>query len=532
MRVNLLTLLLAIHAATSLPSFAEDLPVPLARAHAHNDYAHTRPLVDALEQGFCSVEADIFLVEDQLLVAHERKNTQPGRTLEALYLAPLRQRVAENGGRVYRNGPHFWLLVDIKSNGAMTYRALSTVLERYADILTVFGSGGIEKKAVTVIVSGDRPRDLLESEPIRYAAMDGRLRDLESESPKSLIPWISDNWGLTFKWRGVGQISGDEQRKLRSIVDRAHGQGRRVRFWATPDLAEMWQELLNAKVDFINTDDLAGLKSFLETAATPGIWNDDYSCAYRDAERLQRMLLVWFSDDPHADDERFIKEVQNDESIRQRLSNAVLVRLPLSATVDNKEKPVVLLEHHAFKELHGRSGLALVDLTNKHGPYFGQVVSVYPFSSNTNKWIEREQLLALLDLPIGSLTQRTLIFAVRTHAEMPRSATGVFHAFLASEAERHAIYQASITLQGHHNWDQRFHNINARLSQSLVAQEVCAESWPGQSLLEAARECVHSWRQSPGHWNAVQESHQVYSYDMKLGRNGVWYATGIFGRNR
>src|SRR5436190_1820266 len=34
----------------------------LPNAHAHNDYLHTRPLLDALDQGFCSVEADIHLV--------------------------------------------------------------------------------------------------------------------------------------------------------------------------------------------------------------------------------------------------------------------------------------------------------------------------------------------------------------------------------------------------------------------------------------------------------------------------------------
>ena len=43
---------------------------PLERAHAHNDYEHERPLLDALDHGFCSVEADIVLSEGELLVAH------------------------------------------------------------------------------------------------------------------------------------------------------------------------------------------------------------------------------------------------------------------------------------------------------------------------------------------------------------------------------------------------------------------------------------------------------------------------------
>src|SRR6478672_12695010 len=83
--------------------------VPLKNAHAHNDYEHTRPLFDALDQGFCSVEADIYLIDGQLLVAHDRKDVKPDRTLESLYLDPLRERVKANGGRVYKDGPTIYL---------------------------------------------------------------------------------------------------------------------------------------------------------------------------------------------------------------------------------------------------------------------------------------------------------------------------------------------------------------------------------------------------------------------------------------
>ena len=106
--------------------------VPLLRAHAHNDYRHPRPLHDALHWGFTSVEADIYLVDGQLLVAHDLADVLPDRTLAALYLTPLRERIHENGGRVYRGGPQFWLLIDIKSDAEMTYAALHEELEQYA----------------------------------------------------------------------------------------------------------------------------------------------------------------------------------------------------------------------------------------------------------------------------------------------------------------------------------------------------------------------------------------------------------------
>src|SRR5437660_742306 len=68
-------------------------PRPLRRAHAHNDYEHPRPLFDALDHRFGSVEADVFLVDGRLLVAHDPTELDPTRTLEALYLDPLAERV-------------------------------------------------------------------------------------------------------------------------------------------------------------------------------------------------------------------------------------------------------------------------------------------------------------------------------------------------------------------------------------------------------------------------------------------------------
>jgi len=127
-------------------------------------------------------------------------------------------------------------------------------------------------------------------------------------------------------------------------------------------------------------------------------------------------------------------------------------------------------------------------------------------------------------------TQQALIDAVRAHPDAPASTNGKFDPMLAKEAERHSLHQARIQTQGHHNWNRRFRRINAQLPAGLTACEVCAESWPGQTLEEAAAECVNSWRQSPGHWRAVSGECPLYGYDMKRGRNGVWYATGIFGQ--
>jgi hypothetical protein len=256
-------------------------------------------------------------------------------------------------------------------------------------------------------------------------------------------------------------------------------------------------------------------------------WHTDYHAALDEAANNHQMALIWFYSpiDPGAND-RFEREILSPAPIAASINDhCTPIRLPIMAKVESGGKEVALLDHPAFAEMRQSPGLAIIDMTDANGPLYRQVVSIYPFSHGP---ISAEKLTAMLTLPRGSLTQRTLIFAVRTHPEFPASTTGHFSHLLSRESEKHAQHQASIALQGHHNWETRFHAINAALPGSLLAKEVCAESWPGQPLVEAAEECVHSWRQSSGHWDAVRSPHLLFGYDMKRGTNGVWYATGIF----
>ena len=271
-----LTGAVVLPATRALADERKHRPRPLWRAHAHNDYEHPRPLLDALDHRFGSVEADIFLVGDQLLVAHDPADLDPARTLEALYLDPLAARVRAHHGSVYRGHRRpLQLLIDIKTEGASTYRELDRHLRRYRHLFTTYAHGRVHPGAVTAVISGDRAaRVPMEAQTVRRAFYDGRLADLVSTTPApaSFIPLISDNWLLNFTWQGVGPFPDAERAKLRMIVSTAHGRGQRVRFWATPDQAgpgrdALWGELLAAGVDHLNTDDLAGLEAFLDGRA-------------------------------------------------------------------------------------------------------------------------------------------------------------------------------------------------------------------------------------------------------------------------
>ncbi|MBC7279732.1 phosphatidylinositol-specific phospholipase C/glycerophosphodiester phosphodiesterase family protein [Nocardioides sp.] len=250
-----------------------DLGTPHPQAHAHNDYEHDRPLLDALASGFTSVEADVWLVDGELLVAHDAEDLDPARTLEGLYLAPLKKLVRGKGRAVYPGyDGTFQLLIDIKNTGEATYAAIEKELGDYEELFTRYENGTVKDGPVEAVISGDRPLETMRSATERLGFYDGRMSDLRSGMPASLMPLVSDNWTKVFVWQGIGPMPEIERRKLHEIVDHAHAQGYRVRFWATPDTdgparEAVWTELLAAGVDHINTDDLAALDAFLTDRA-------------------------------------------------------------------------------------------------------------------------------------------------------------------------------------------------------------------------------------------------------------------------
>lgn len=242
-------------------------PAVLIAAHSHNDYHQARPLVTALENGFGSVEADIHLVNGQLLVAHDRVAARPDRTLASMYLEPLRIRCATHHGRVYPETIGFRLLIDIKADPEGTYAVLDPLLRSYRDILTRFTPTNMTPGAITVILSGARPTRIVAAQPERFCAIDGRPEDLDTPTSVHLIPIISESWPTLF-----GRVSGtslpdDTREKLRAFVARAHGQGRQVRFWGAPDMPWFWAELMRADVDVVNTDRIPTLAKFMRDAA-------------------------------------------------------------------------------------------------------------------------------------------------------------------------------------------------------------------------------------------------------------------------
>jgi len=110
--------------------------------------------------------------------------------------------------------------------------------------------------------------------------------------------------------------------------------------------------------------------------------------------------------------------------------------------------------------------------------------------------------------------------------------TGQLHNALQRQAEQHAFNQALRHHQSHDGWDQRVATLQRQLPEITEWAEVCAESWPGQSMHDAAREMYLCWQRSAGHWRAVNGACIYYGYSMRRSDNGIWYACGIFAVKR
>ena len=262
------TLVIAI-ACMFLVSIRADAQSPLDHAHAHNDYKHARPLLDALDRGYGSVEADIYLVDGALLVAHARDSVRADRTLESLYLAPLRAWIGARGGSVHAGRPALTLLIDVKSQAESTWVALEPLLRRYDDVIASWHGDSMTTRPVIAVISGERPLVTLSAQRDRWAGLDGRLADLDAVHgpPAVVMPLVSDDWKQITNWRGRGAPPASVRRRLALAVARAHAQGRRLRFWNTPDAPVVWRLLVQSGVDLIGADDLDALRLFLSDSS-------------------------------------------------------------------------------------------------------------------------------------------------------------------------------------------------------------------------------------------------------------------------
>ena len=116
----------------TLAAYAQQLPIIY---HSHNDYNRTVPFWEAYSQHCASIEADVFLQDGEILVAHNRKDVTAERSLRKMYIEPIVKTFRENGGRMWKGSDdRLQLVVDLKTGESLP--GVIALAEEYPDVFT------------------------------------------------------------------------------------------------------------------------------------------------------------------------------------------------------------------------------------------------------------------------------------------------------------------------------------------------------------------------------------------------------------
>ena len=228
----------------------------VANAHSHNDYEKEFPYWNAYSNGFGSIEADIFLLNGELYVAHDTVQLKLRRTLDSLYLEPLEHCVKKNQGFIFKDTKRqLQLLVDIKTDAESTLNSLVNKLKEYPAI--------INNRSITIVITGNRPApDKFQLYP-SYIFFDGELnKDYPAGALKKIV-MMSDNFKRYTFWNGEGILQEQDRTKILNAINKSHKLNKKVRFWSAPDNKNAWDQFVQLGVDFINTDKITALAMFL-----------------------------------------------------------------------------------------------------------------------------------------------------------------------------------------------------------------------------------------------------------------------------
>lgn len=232
--------------------------LPHPQSHSHNDYEQLQPLWGALQNGFISVEADVHLQDEVLLVSHGHP-THSALTLQQLYLSPLDSILARNAGKIYPGYEEsFYLMIDCKTEAESTYKSIRKALEKFPRLQCQ-----PDRCPVKIFISGNRAIDTMIHEGYLGLALDGRPGDLGKGISADLMPVVSDHFANWSSWKGKTEPQSKDLARIQELAQRVHAEGKKLRLWAIPDNELTWKALLDAGVDLINTDRPEGLHLFL-----------------------------------------------------------------------------------------------------------------------------------------------------------------------------------------------------------------------------------------------------------------------------
>jgi len=213
--------------------------------HSHNDYQKLEPLTHALKHQAHYIEADVYLVMDKLVVAHNTIDLVGAPTLDDLYLMPIVSLFKQHELRISEDQNYSpALVIDIKKNAASVLKSLIEKLSQYPDVF----DPSRNKNAIQIVISGDRGPSINWSSYPAYLLFDGRPYETYDEKALNRLAMISDSYG------NYTSSSDNTDTKIKEVANKVHRQNKLLRLWAIPDNPTSWEHLRKLGVDIINTD--------------------------------------------------------------------------------------------------------------------------------------------------------------------------------------------------------------------------------------------------------------------------------------
>ena len=231
---------------------------PTLPAYAHNDYENTRPLHQALALGYRGVEVDLVLRNGELRAAHSGAESKGGRTLETMYLRPLRA-ILHQCGRVLNPTTALLLNLELKERSRAAYDSLLALLARYSDLFEEHPPQSMA--AVEIVLVGWSPPDHKARTVIeRRLRSQYRITTLTSTSAPDLsesVRLVSLDYGKTIGWSGRGPVPQRAGTWLSRVRD-VKGTSRRylARAYNAPANPPVYRLLLDGGIDLIGTENL------------------------------------------------------------------------------------------------------------------------------------------------------------------------------------------------------------------------------------------------------------------------------------
>ena len=256
------------------PVSAQPFNYSVANAHSHNDYNNPIPFYAAYTEGFGSIEADILLQDDILYVGHGTDDIKYKRTLEEYYLKPLLVAVRTNNGYPYVDkNRSLQLLIDVKTEAIATLDTLIGLLKKYPELITA--------NSIKWVISCNRPEASKFSTYPPFIWFDGNIEENYSAEALTKITMLSADLKNYTEWNGKSNTTEESENKIKGAVAKVHALKKTVRFWDAPDIINTWYQLMHLQVDYINTDHIHELATFLDKLPHNSFMSKEFYTVYQ-----------------------------------------------------------------------------------------------------------------------------------------------------------------------------------------------------------------------------------------------------------